>query len=163
MLPESWGQISPPHLSKIATYRHHFSCPKSPLFGGEIATFSLNLHIFWKISPLLFWKIWQLSEKNSKNSHQTTCIAFLYDNFHKNLEFCQNHVFSPKNPQNLWDLCFKNNRHSKKTDRHLTLKIATVAINRHFWKHCPHRAAPHFRTVRKKCGRMMPNFYKIWV
>ena len=29
----------------------------------------------------------------------------------------------------------KKNRHSKKTDRHLTLKIATVAINRHFWPH----------------------------
>ena len=24
----------------------------------------------------------------------------------------------------------------------------------------PHCAAPHFRTVRKKCGRMVPNFYK---
>ena len=24
----------------------------------------------------------------------------------------------------------------------------------------PHCAVPHFRTVRKKCGRMVPNFYK---
>ena len=31
--------------------------------------------------------------------------------------------------------CFKKNRHLKKTDRHLTSKIATVAINRHFWAH----------------------------
>ena len=119
--------ISPPFfMSKIAT------------FWEQIATFSLNLHIFWK-KTLLFWKIWQLSKKkNSKISHQTIFIAFLWDNFPKNLEFCLEKVkfmFFLQKTQNLWDLFFKKNRHSKKTDRHLTLKIATVAINRHFWKH----------------------------
>ena len=117
-------EISTPAIKnrhKIATQKFL----KIATFLAQIATFVSNnvgkwppflflLHFYVTI----FWKMWHFRRKSGILSWQNQIDG----------------VF-PKKHKNYWILCFKKNRHLKKTDRHLTLKIATVAINRHIWSH----------------------------
>ena len=110
---ENHHKIATEKLLKIATF-----LVKIPTFvSHSIENWPSHL-VLLHFYAIIFWKMWHFGEFFKKSIHYGVKVGMT----------CQ---FHPKSGI----FIFKKNRHSKKSDRHLTLKIATVAINRHNWSH----------------------------